>query len=237
MIGNLDDFFSRKLVKYDDWGSIDIHVALDGVVATEEILELCEAENHMWKPVLLVIPLRLGLTDINPIYFPGLKKCFELPGNVGLIGGRPNQALYFIGYVDNEALFLDPHTAQRSGTVGTKSNSDEIEMDETFHQRLVNRIDFKHMDPSLAVCFLCTNRQEFDALIERFQTELIDADIQALFEVSKRRPQEWQSLNSSIDGSENATNAGESLCFPDASIVFTDMCNEGEVQKFQCLLL
>ncbi|XP_063702807.1 cysteine protease ATG4A isoform X2 [Culicoides brevitarsis] len=197
----------KKLVKYDDWGSIDIHVALDNVVVTEEILELCEVEKQIWKPVLLIIPLRLGLTDINPIYIPGLKKCFELPGNVGMIGGRPNQALYFIGYVENEALFLDPHTAQRCGSVGNKSNEEEIEMDETFHQRFVNRIDFKHMDPSLAVCFLCTNRQEFDALIERFQRELIDSDIQPLFEVSKRRPQEWQSYHSSIDGSEKATNA------------------------------
>lgn len=190
----------------------------------------------MWKPVLLIIPLRLGLNDINPIYFPGLKKCFEIPGNVGMIGGRPNQALYFIGYVDNEAFFLDPHTAQRAGSIGTKSTDDEIEMDETFHQRFVNRIDFKHMDPSLAVCFLCTNRQEFDMLIEKFQTELIDADIQPLFEISKRRPQEWQSLSSSIT-SENASAAatettGELLCFPDATLVFTDMCNEGETHFF-----
>ena len=26
-----------------------------------------------WKPLLLIIPLRLGLTDINPIYFEALK--------------------------------------------------------------------------------------------------------------------------------------------------------------------
>ena len=28
-----------------------------------------------WKPLLLIIPLRLGLTDINPIYFEALKVC------------------------------------------------------------------------------------------------------------------------------------------------------------------
>jgi len=26
-----------------------------------------------WKPLLLIIPLRLGLTDINPVYFDSLK--------------------------------------------------------------------------------------------------------------------------------------------------------------------
>ena len=27
----------------------------------------------VWKPLLLIIPLRLGLTDINPVYFDSLK--------------------------------------------------------------------------------------------------------------------------------------------------------------------
>lgn len=190
-------------------------------------MELCEKESNLWKPLLLIIPLRLGLNEINPIYYPGLKKCFECPGNIGIIGGRPNQALYFIGYVGQEALFLDPHTVQRCGTVGTKLTIDELEMDETFHQKFANRIDFKFMDPSLAVCFLCRNRQEFDSLIERFQKDMIEPeDIQSLFEVSKYRPQEWQSLSSSLDGAGNST--GESLCFPDASIIFTDCCTEGK---------
>ena len=26
-----------------------------------------------WKPLLLIIPLRLGLSDINPVYINGLK--------------------------------------------------------------------------------------------------------------------------------------------------------------------
>ncbi|KAH9492335.1 Cysteine protease atg4b [Bulinus truncatus] len=51
-----------------------------------------------WKPLLLIIPLRLGLTDINPIYFDSLKKCFTLKQSVGIIGGKPNHAHWFIGY-------------------------------------------------------------------------------------------------------------------------------------------
>ena len=51
-----------------------------------------------WKPLLLVIPLRLGLSELNPVYIPGLKAVFESPQNVGIMGGRPNHALFFIGY-------------------------------------------------------------------------------------------------------------------------------------------
>lgn len=142
----------KKLIKYDDWCSLVIHVALDNTLVTEEVIDLCTNEDDdSWQPLLLVIPLRLGLGEINPIYFDGLKKCFEIPGNIGIIGGRPNQALYFIGYVGDEALFLDPHTTQRTGTIGNKMEQSEIEMDSTFHQKYATRMKFNQMDPSIAV--------------------------------------------------------------------------------------
>lgn len=194
---------------------------MDNVVATDEIIELCEA-SPLWTPLLLIIPLRLGLSDINPVYFDALKKCFELPGSCGMIGGRPNQALYFIGYVGNEAVFLDPHTAQRSGSIGTKNSPEEVEMDETFHHKHANRIEFKYMDPSMAVCFLCRNREEFETLIAQFQSDVLLPTAPLLFEVSKQRPEEW------ISPTTSSTGAGE-FSFPDASIVFSECCNEGEL--------
>lgn len=77
--------------------------------------KICET----WDPLLLIIPLRLGLNEFNqdykePIkvnYIPELmsakitkfmpffvKKCFQLKYTVGMIGGKPNQAYYFYGY-------------------------------------------------------------------------------------------------------------------------------------------
>lgn len=115
-------------------------------------MNLCtDPGDQSWKPLLLIVPLRLGLADINPIYIDGIKRCFEIPGNIGMIGGRPNQALYFIGYVGNEALFLDPHTTQLTGSVGDKMTPAEVSVDETFHQKFAGRIDFKTLDPSLAL--------------------------------------------------------------------------------------
>lgn len=186
----------RKLVPYDDWSNLMIHVAMDNTVVIDDICEiklihfmliidilrfyLCadflssvfsvsmtltmaknsigntkkssnQKNSNDWKPLLLMIPLRLGLNDINPIYIPALKKCFEIEENCGMIGGRPNQALYFIGYVGDEVLYLDPHTTQRSGSVGEKTSEDEIEFDTTFHQKYAGRIPFTGMDPSLAI--------------------------------------------------------------------------------------
>lgn len=113
-------------------------------------MKACEKDDT-WKPLLLIVPLRLGLSEVNPIYINGLKKSFEMPGSVGMVGGRPNQAHYFIGYVGDEALYLDPHTTQKCGPIGDKLTPSEIEMDETYHQRYASRINFKSMDPSLAL--------------------------------------------------------------------------------------
>lgn len=99
----------------------------------------------------MIIPLRLGLSEVNPIYIPGLKRSFEIPGSVGMVGGRPNQAHYFIGYVGDEALYLDPHVTQKCGTIGEKLQQTEIDMDETYHQKYAARLNFKNMDPSLAL--------------------------------------------------------------------------------------
>lgn len=113
-------------------------------------VKTCEKDDT-WKPLLLIVPLRLGLSEVNPIYINGLKKSFEIPGSVGMVGGRPNQAHYFIGYVGDEALYLDPHTTQKCGSIGEKMTPSEVEMDETYHQRYASRINFKSMDPSLAL--------------------------------------------------------------------------------------
>ena len=57
--------------------------------------------SYTWKPLLLFVSLRLGLSDINPVYKSGLKACFSLPSSLGVIGGSPNHALYLLGKVQN----------------------------------------------------------------------------------------------------------------------------------------
>lgn len=163
-------------------------------------MDLCENTSALaWKPILIFIPLRLGLTEINPIYIESLKKTFEFEGSLGLIGGKPNQALYFIGCVGDEALYLDPHTVQMSGKVGTKETQCEQEMDETYHQKYATRIAFKSIDPSLALCFICKSKAEFENLVRRFKQEINDIGMQPLFEITENRCLEWVSSSSIKD--------------------------------------
>lgn len=184
----------RKLVRFDDFSNLSVHIALDHQLATEEIFDSQDPDN--FQPLLIIIPLRLGLNELNPIYIAGLKKCLELDTTLGIIGGRPNQALYFIGYVGDDILYLDPHTVtQRSGSVGRKEEPAEIEMDETYHQRFAGRMAFASMDPSIAVSFLCKTRSEFDQLVDQL-VETKDGNT-PIFEVIKSRAAPWISTTSS----------------------------------------
>ncbi|XP_026687250.1 cysteine protease ATG4A-like [Diaphorina citri] len=88
----------RKLAKYDDWSSIVFHVALDNTLVVNQVKKLCTtnkraSSNPQWQPLVLVIPLRLGIQDINPVYINGIKKCYALPispaEDEGLISNFP----------------------------------------------------------------------------------------------------------------------------------------------------
>eukprot|EP00088_Acartia_fossae_P058855 TRINITY_DN6932_c0_g1_i7.p1 TRINITY_DN6932_c0_g1~~TRINITY_DN6932_c0_g1_i7.p1 ORF type:complete len:538 (-),score=75.45 TRINITY_DN6932_c0_g1_i7:387-2000(-) len=107
----------RKLTRMDPCNDLVIHVAMDNTLIVSEAkrASLIAGENGeeaKWRPLLLCVTLRLGLTEINPVYINGLKTCLSLPQTQGLLGGRPNHALYILGFVENEAIYLDPHVTQ-----------------------------------------------------------------------------------------------------------------------------
>uniref|UniRef100_A0A3B3IMU9 Cysteine protease n=1 Tax=Oryzias latipes TaxID=8090 RepID=A0A3B3IMU9_ORYLA len=163
----------KKLAVFDTWSRLAVHVAMDNTVIIEEIKRLCmpwldigdreeagelngclegacalvEEETALWKPLVLLIPLRLGLSDINEAYIDTLKQCFMLPQSLGVIGGKPNSAHYFIGYVGEELIYLDPHTTQPA----VEPSEDGQVPDETYHcQHPPCRMHICELDPSIA---------------------------------------------------------------------------------------
>uniref|UniRef100_A0A4W5R8K6 Cysteine protease n=1 Tax=Hucho hucho TaxID=62062 RepID=A0A4W5R8K6_9TELE len=120
---------------------------------------LAEEETALWKPLVLLIPLRLGLSDINKAYIETLKQCFQLPQSLGVIGGKPNSAHYFIGYVGEELIYLDPHTTQPA----VEPCEDSQVPDDTYHcQHPPCRMHICEIDPSIAVGFFCRTEDDFD---------------------------------------------------------------------------
>ena len=94
-----------------------------------------------------------------------------------MIGGSPNHALYLLGYVEDEVIFLDPHTTQAATAP-----------DQTYHAVKPGRISISQLDPSLSLCFLCRTEEEFDNLCIGMQEQLIEASRTPLFEMMLERP-------------------------------------------------
>merc|ERR1711881_496437 len=109
------------------------------------------------SPLLILIPLRLGLDEINiEMYAEDLKSTLAYPQSLGIIGGRPRFAYYFFGYSESsgELLALDPHTVKDfTGDAGPDTQSHICES-----PLLVPSVD--RLDPSMALGFLTKNQIE-----------------------------------------------------------------------------
>ncbi|OMJ29456.1 Cysteine protease ATG4A, partial [Smittium culicis] len=70
------------------------------------------SNQNSWVPALLLVPVRLGIEKVNPVYYNKIKKLFKNPYSLGFVGGSPGKSFFFIGSQDNNLLYLDPHFAK-----------------------------------------------------------------------------------------------------------------------------
>lgn len=171
-----------------------------------------DGENSQWVPGILFIQLRLGLTKINPLYFAALKKTFQLKNSLGIIGGRPNHALYLIGFTDDEMIYLDPHSTQQyidfdttsttailqqvtvdpvDGGLAPEDVSKSLPIDSTYHCACPEKMSIDRLDPSLALCFYFHDESEFDHWCSQSNDLLIKSEQAPMFEITRSRPSVW----------------------------------------------
>eukprot|EP01105_Mastigella_eilhardi_P018187 TRINITY_DN4207_c0_g1_i2.p2 TRINITY_DN4207_c0_g1~~TRINITY_DN4207_c0_g1_i2.p2 ORF type:complete len:231 (+),score=52.18 TRINITY_DN4207_c0_g1_i2:1151-1843(+) len=108
-------------------------------------------------PCLILVPLRLGVERLNEEYLPELKKLLSLPQSVGLIGGRQKESLYFVGFQDDNLIYLDPHIVHKA---------DFVQHPETYHCQFPQSVDMREIEPSLAVGFYCSNVADARNLVD-----------------------------------------------------------------------
>lgn len=114
---------------------------------------------------LIFVSVRLGLYYITPEYIPSLKNLFSCKENIGFIGGRVNSAAYFIGYENNNLIFIDPHKNQTSLKGISELNRQGIA---TYLDKKIYVLSFSHLRPALTIGFLFRNLNEFKDLVEYF---------------------------------------------------------------------
>ncbi|XP_003935915.1 cysteine protease ATG4A isoform X1 [Saimiri boliviensis] len=204
----------KKLALFDEWNSLAVYVSMDNTVVIEDIKKMCRvlplsadtpgdrppdsltASNESrgtsaycpaWKPLLLIVPLRLGINQINPVYVDAFKECFKMPQSLGALGGKPNNAYYFIGFLGDELIFLDPHTTQTF--VDTEENG--TVNDQTFHcLQSPQRMNILNLDPSVALGFFCKEEKDFDNWCSLVQKEILKENLR-MFELVQKHPSHW----------------------------------------------
>uniref|UniRef100_A0A8C1YT62 Cysteine protease n=1 Tax=Cyprinus carpio TaxID=7962 RepID=A0A8C1YT62_CYPCA len=203
----------KKLALFDDWNTLAVYVSMDNTVVIEDISKSLFLISHVtfiyialytllslskqlhtsqrpldWRPLLLVIPLRMGINSINPVYIQAFKECFKMPQSCGVLGGKPNLAYYFIGFIDDELIYLDPHTTQQA--VDTESGS--AVDDQSYHcQRTPHRMKITSLDPSVALGFFCKSEEDFDSWCDLVQQELLKKRNLRMFELVEKHPSHW----------------------------------------------
>ena len=55
-------------------------------------------DSSSWCAVVILVPVRLGGEEVNPIYVSAIQKLFTLDCCIGIIGGRPRHSLYYVGF-------------------------------------------------------------------------------------------------------------------------------------------
>ncbi|KAM7543226.1 hypothetical protein Aperf_G00000016172 [Anoplocephala perfoliata] len=158
-------------------------------IGTTNAVSLPTASSSTWRPLLLILPLRLGLHELNMMYAPHLLNLFKLRQCVGILGGRPMHALWLIGFIGDDIICLDPHTTQPAAILsewGSDSDhSGASSVDASFHCSNPNRLPINLLDPSLAVGFVCTTEVDFDSLCADLSERGIAP---TLFEIHETRP-------------------------------------------------
>uniref|UniRef100_A0A3Q3W101 Cysteine protease n=1 Tax=Mola mola TaxID=94237 RepID=A0A3Q3W101_MOLML len=121
------------------------------------------------RAVIILVPVRLGGEKTNPDYFNFAKVRSRiyfrtlLEYCIGIIGGKPKQACYFVGFQDDSLIYMDPHYCQSFVDVSTSDFPLQ-----SYHCPSPKKMPFTKMDPSCTIGFYSRSVQDY----ERIRQEL-----------------------------------------------------------------
>ncbi|XP_051562125.1 cysteine protease ATG4C-like isoform X1 [Myxocyprinus asiaticus] len=136
---------------------IDSHLGQTGSHSNPQGLNTGAAPGS--RAVIILIPVRLGGEKINTEYFSFVKSILSLEYCIGIIGGKPKQAYYFVGFQDDSLIYLDPHYCQSFVDVSTSNFPLQ-----SYHCPSPKKMAFNKMDPSCTIGFYSKNIEHYERI-------------------------------------------------------------------------
>ncbi|GAV88962.1 Peptidase_C54 domain-containing protein [Cephalotus follicularis] len=137
-----------------------------------------------WSPIVLLVPLVLGLEKVNPRYISLLQATFTFPQSLGILGGKPGVSTYIVGVQEENAFYLDPHEVQPVVNI----SRNDLEADtSSYHCNIIRHMPLDSIDPSLAIGFYCQDKDDFDDFCCRASKLADESNGAPLFTVSQTR--------------------------------------------------
>ena len=141
---------------FPECGITDCVISISSGDIPQDNIQDIFADNADAK-ILILLGVKLGLSDVNPKYGDDILKLLESKYSVGIAGGRPSSSFYFFGHEGPELLYFDPHTPQNvldSSTI------------DTCISKTYGRLPVSEMDPSMMVGILIQSPQDWTAFVE-----------------------------------------------------------------------
>jgi len=82
------------------------------VIKEEEYDEFEKAQKKADPGKIIFASCTLGMKVPDRMYLKRMQELFTFPQLIGFMGGRRNEALFFVGYQGDDLIFLDPHFVQ-----------------------------------------------------------------------------------------------------------------------------
>jgi len=153
---------SIKLLNNEEQTSpIYIIVFKNGIIDMDSVFDKIDEGVS----VLLMIPLMLGLNSICSNYKQAIFDMFRSNLFCGIVGGKPNVSMYFIGYSERNLLCINPHDV--------KVYREVIDY-ETLNCCDTEFMDIDCMDPSMIFGFILKTKEdanEFQDYIKKLSTQ------------------------------------------------------------------
>ncbi|CAD8208925.1 unnamed protein product [Paramecium pentaurelia] len=114
------------------------------------------------RAVTVCLLSRIGCDQPNPDYIQAIRQFMKKKYFAGMLGGRPKEANFIVGFVDNKFVVLDPHLVQEA-----KMNPEEY-IKSCFPGEALFMSD-KEIDCSLGLVFYLNNMDDLIELIYDIQ--------------------------------------------------------------------